>query len=72
MPRPWSILLAQPLRYTPADAHANQEAPVKTATAQTRTANLDAILTAAFVAHLYILCATGCLLSLFAALQTVA
>jgi hypothetical protein len=45
---------------------------VKTAAAQTRTASLDAIVTAAFTAHLYILCATGCLLSLFAALRAVA
>ncbi|MFA6112076.1 MAG: hypothetical protein WDA75_25230 [Candidatus Latescibacterota bacterium] len=45
---------------------------MKTAAAQTRTASLDAIVTAAFTAHLYILCATGCLLSLFAALRAVA
>lgn len=66
------ILLARPLRYPPAEANANQEAPVKTATAQTRTASLDAIVTAAFTAHLYILGAAACVLSVFAALRTVA
>ena len=45
---------------------------MKTATAPTRTATLDAIVTAAFTAHLFILCAASCLLSVLAALRTVA
>ena len=45
---------------------------MKTAATPTRTASLNAIITAAFTAHLYILGAAGCLLSVLAALRTVA
>jgi hypothetical protein len=45
---------------------------VKTAAAPTRPASLDTIITAAFTAHLYILGAAGCLLSVLAAFRTVA
>jgi hypothetical protein len=45
---------------------------VKTTAAPTRTVSLDTIVTAAFTAHLYILCAAGCLFSVLVALRTVA
>ena len=45
---------------------------MKTTAAPTRTASLDTIVTAAFTAHLFILCAASCLLSVLAALRMVA